>query len=129
VAWLYPGRSPDDVAAAWTGLGSVLVVITDGADGAAAYREGGPPLRRPGRPAEVVDTIGAGDAFTAAMLSGLARRDLCAPDALAAVSDADVTDVLDEAVLVSSLTCERAGADPPRISPGAGLPLTARDLV
>ena len=128
--WLYPGRSVDEVAFAWTELGAALVVVTDGADGAVAYRTGARPLRRPGRPVTVVDTIGAGDAFTAGMLSGLARRDLGVPARLAAISDPALTEVLDEAVLVSSLTCERAGADPPRAAPGAGpRPLTPADFV
>jgi len=26
-----------------------------------------------------------------------------------------MVDILDEAILISSLTCERAGADPPRV--------------
>jgi hypothetical protein len=38
--------------------------------------------------------------------------------------------VLDEAVLISSITCERAGADPPRLAhPDAGpRPLTPADF-
>jgi fructokinase len=107
------------------------VVVTDGADGATAYRAGTDPLRRPGRAVDVVDTIGAGDAFTAGLLSGLVRRDLHAPARVAEISDRALADVLDEAVLVSSITCERAGSDPPRIAtPGVGpRPLTAEDLL
>jgi fructokinase len=106
-------------------------VVTDGADGAIAYREGAAPLRRPGRAVEVVDTIGAGDAFTAGLLSGLLRRDVHHSERLAEMSDADVADVIDEAVLVSSLTCERAGADPPRLAKprSASRALTLEDFV
>jgi fructokinase len=77
-----------------------------------------------------VDTIGAGDAFTAGLLGALVRRGLDAPDDLAAMSDTALTEVIDEAVLVSSVTCERAGADPPRIStPAPGpRPLTLQDF-
>jgi fructokinase len=129
--WLYPSRTTDDVAEGWLELGPHVVVVTDGADGALVYRAAAAPLRRPGRPVEVVDTIGAGDAFTAGMLSALVRRDAHAPERLAALGDADLADVVDEAVLVSSLTCERAGADPPRLADlhlGAR-PLTAADFV
>jgi fructokinase len=49
------------------------------------------------------------------MLSGLMRRGLHAPARLAALPDAVLADILDEAVLISSVTCERAGADPPRL--------------
>jgi fructokinase len=112
--WLYPSRSVGDVARRWNGLGAALVVVTDGPHGATAYRKGADPLPRPGRRIRLVDTIGAGDAFSAGLLSGLVRRDLHAPERVAAISDTALIDTVDEAVLVSSLTCERAGADPPR---------------
>jgi fructokinase len=128
--WLYPSRSLDEVGADWNELGPALVVVTDGPDGAIAYRVGAPPLRRPGRAVALVDTIGAGDAFTAGLLSGLVRRHLHRPERMAAVSDAALVDVLDEAVLVSSVTCERAGADPPRLATRAigPRPLTVDDF-
>jgi fructokinase len=131
VEWLYPSCAVDEVGPRWLELGAGLVVITGGPDGATAYRDGAAPLRRPGRAVQVVDTIGAGDSFTAGLLSGLVRRDLHAPVRTAEISDAALADVIDEAVLVSSVTCERAGADPPRAAtPGAGLRrLTVEDLL
>lgn len=113
--WLYPDRGVDDVGTRWSELGPALVVVTDGPHGATAYRRGAAPLLRPGRPVVVVDTIGAGDAFTAGLLTGLARHGLHVGNRLAEVSDATLADVLDEAVLVSAMTCEREGADPPRL--------------
>jgi fructokinase len=129
--WLYPSDSVDAAAPRWNELGAALVVVTDGADGAIAYRRGAPPLRRPGRAITLADTIGAGDSFTAGLLSGLLRRDLDNPERVSAVPDAALVDVIDEAVLVSSMTCERVGADPPRAaSPGVGpRPLTVDDFV
>jgi fructokinase len=129
--WLYPSDSVDEIAPHWNELGASLVVITDGADGAIAHRAGAAPLRRPGRAAEVVDTIGAGDAFTAGLLGAMVRRGLHAPEHVAAMSETALAEVIDDAVLVSSVTCERAGADPPRLgapSPGSR-PLTAQDFV
>jgi fructokinase len=61
----------------------------------------------------VADTIGAGDAFASGLLSGIADAGALSPGAVAALSDADVADVLDRAVLVSAMTCRRSGADPP----------------
>jgi fructokinase len=129
--WLYPSRSVDDVARRWNDLGAALVVLTHGPDGAVAYRKGADPLPRPGRKIRLVDTIGAGDAFTAGLLSGLVRRELHAPERLAAISDAALIDTVDEAVLVSSLTCERAGADPPRVAASVTgpRPLASDDFV
>lgn len=131
IEWLYPEQSVDEIGARWNELGPTLLIVTDGADGAIGYRAGAEPLRRPGRPIQLVDTIGAGDAFTAGLLSGLVRRDLHHPERLATIDEAALVEVLDEAVLVSSLTCERAGADPPRAaSLGAGpRPLTEADFV
>jgi fructokinase len=115
LAWLYPELETDQVAARWTGLGPALVVVTDGADGASAYRRAGPPLRRPGRRVDVVDTIGAGDAFTAGLLTGLVRRRLHRDGRIEGISEGTLADIVDEAILVSAITCERLGADPPRL--------------
>jgi fructokinase len=113
--WLYPEIAPDDVATRWSRLGANLVVVTDGAEGATAYRGTRAPLHRPGRRVTVVDTIGAGDAFTAGLLTGLVRRRLHRNRRLEGISDGTLADIIDEAVLVSAITCEREGADPPRL--------------
>ena len=39
-----------------------------GADGCELIRSSGEPIHEPGVPANVIDTVGAGDAFTAAMV-------------------------------------------------------------
>ena len=120
--WLYPEIAPDDVAARWSRLGANLVVVTDGAEGATAYRGTRAPLHRPGRRVTVVDTIGAGDAFTAGLLTGLVRRRLHRNRRLAGISNGALADIIDEAVLVSAITCEREGADPPRLDELARVP-------
>jgi fructokinase len=110
VAWLYPGDRLDDVARRWLDLGATAVILTRGEDGAVAYRGDADPITRPGRPVQLVDTIGAGDAFTSGLLSALAGAGVHDADMLAG---ADLGAALDEAILVAALTCERAGADPP----------------
>jgi fructokinase len=129
--WLYPGGLEHAVTR-WLTLGTRLVVITDGADGAHAFRPGRPALNGRGHKAAVVDTVGAGDAFTAGLLSALVRRDLHIPEQLADTSDDALASTLDDAVLVSALTCERTGADPPtaatRPHHPADAPLTVADL-
>jgi fructokinase len=113
--WLYPELETGQVAGRWNALGPELVVVTGGADGATAYPRARPPVRRPGRPVHVIDTIGAGDAFTAGFLTGLVRRRLHRNGRIGGISDGTLADLLDEAILVSAITCERAGADPPRL--------------
>ena len=113
VAWLYPGTGIEQVSAHWIGLGAGIVVITDGADGAYLFRPGATPMHRPGRRVTVVDTVGAGDAFTAGLLDALLRSGLDSPDLVRRSSPAVLAAALDNAILISALTCERAGADPP----------------
>jgi len=113
--WLHPDLPVDDVAARWNELGAKLVVVTDGADGATAYRLARAPVRRPGRRVTVADTIGAGDAFTSGLLTGFVRRRLHRNGRLDEIADGTLADIVDEAVLVAAITCEREGADPPRL--------------
>jgi fructokinase len=65
---------------------------------------------------QVVDTVGAGDAFTAGLLTWLAEHGALAAGATADLDTVDVADWLDFANQVAALTCTRAGADPPRRS-------------
>lgn len=112
--WLYPGEDPVAAAARWAQAGPALVVVTLGGDGAVALAAGAEPVRRPAPPVTVVDTVGAGDAFSAGLLGALAERGVLGRgrDALAGL---DLPAVLDRACLVAALTCARAGADPPTL--------------
>ncbi|MBV9355907.1 MAG: carbohydrate kinase [Chloroflexi bacterium] len=119
LAWLYPGQAPADVAERWLGFGPGLTAITLGADGVVAVGVGAGRVWRPGRRVEVVDTVGAGDAFTAAMLHGLHGRDLLGATRrpmLRGLPAATLADVLDRAVQAAALTCSRRGADPPTLT-------------
>jgi fructokinase len=116
LGWLLPGVALESVAERWLASGPEVVVVTLGPDGVLAVAEGTGIVRRPGRRVKVVDTVGAGDSFTSALLAGLHRRGLLGLDrreALRAIDTATLGAVLDEAVLASALTCTRAGADPP----------------
>jgi len=115
VEWLYPGAALDQVAAGWLALGGGVVVITDGPDGAYGYTATS-QLHVSGRVIELVDTVGAGDAFTSGLLHGLLRRGINTPGLLRSASSAEVTGAMTDAVVVSALTCERVGADPPRLT-------------
>ena len=116
LAWLLPGREPEQVAEAWLAKGPAIVVITLGPAGLlAATRQAG-VLRHPGRAVDVVDTVGAGDACMAALLAGLHRRRLLGADrrtGLRAVDATTLADLADEAVMAAAITCTRPGADPP----------------
>jgi fructokinase len=132
IEWLYPDTPIERIAAHWLELGALLVVITDGPDGAHAFHSTAGSLSRPGRKAAVVDTVGAGDAFTAGLLGALLRHSLHTPQSLATAAPDVLTIAVDDAILVSALTCERLGADPPAALPRPHLPaqapLTSTDL-
>ena len=116
--WLYPDRRDEDVARDWLALGAPLVVVTRGGEGVfavTAHLE----LTRPATPADLVDTVGAGDSFTAGLLDGLGRADLLGGarrDDLARIDRSSLISVLDEAGLIASITCSRPGADPPTMA-------------
>jgi fructokinase len=110
LAHLYPGRPAEQTARSWLGFGPAAVVVTRGRDGALVVNRQ-PTISRPAPVVEVVDTVGAGDAFMSGLLDALWRRGRLAP---AAVAAAPWADVVDEAALVAAATCARAGANPPR---------------
>lgn len=112
---LDPDLAVDDVARALlAGERTRLVLLTRGPEGATAFSAQGEFHASP-RPVDVVDTVGAGDAFMAATLAQLA--DLDAFDHHAEDLPTDETALvrlLAGAVEVAALTCERRGANPPR---------------
>ncbi len=116
VAWLYPDQGPGGAAQRWLGLGATAVVITRGDEGADAYTPGGPALHRPARDVAVVDTVGAGDSFTAGLIASLIRRDRYEPARLARCPADELAAALDDAILVASHTIGRRGNDPPTLA-------------
>lgn len=114
LAWLYPDVPIGDVLRRWRELGPELVVVTDGSRGAHAIAATGASWTVPGRPVRLVDTVGAGDSFMAGLINALARDGGLAPAGGWAMPGPDrVRAAIEEASLVASLTCGRAGADPP----------------
>jgi fructokinase len=128
VSFLRPGLSLDDVARSWltpspAGAGPELVVITMGEQGAKAWHRDGRTLQRRARPVDVVDTVGAGDSFTAGLLAALRSSGWLSPRGLAALDDDALAGAIDYALAAAAITCSRAGADPPRrpeLPDGAG---------
>jgi fructokinase len=112
--WL--GLGPEEALEDWLGRGPAVVAVTLGGDGVLAGTPAGLRTRRPGVQVEVVDTVGAGDSFSAALLAGLHRRDLLGADrrpGLRALDGPALDALLDEAAAAAAITCSRRGADPP----------------
>ncbi len=110
---LYPGVPPAELASRWRAAGVAAVVLTRGGEGARAYLADGVLDVAP-VPATVVDTVGAGDSFQAALLAALAERGALSPAALRQLGADAWAAVLVFAARAAALTCARRGADLPR---------------
>lgn len=107
LAALYPTLAPEEAAEHLRSMGPRAVALTCG-DAGATWYAAGDPVTIAARPVPVVDTIGAGDTFAAAMI-----------DALWDDLDRDPAEVLTHAARAAAVTVSRAGADPPyRHEPG-----------
>jgi fructokinase len=112
--WIYPELGPEACAERLLARGVRLVVVTLGPDGALARTASG-SARVPSPPVDVVDTVGAGDAFGAALLRRLWESDALTADAVGALDDAALEDALRFGCAVAALQCSAAGAVPPTL--------------
>ena len=110
---LDPAADPDRLAAAWLDEGARIVVLTKGAGGAALWTRTG-RVDHPGFPVEVVDTVGAGDAFQAALLCRLDEAgQLTAARDVGPMADDEAGRLLAFACNAAARSCARRGADFP----------------
>ena len=125
LAWLDPDRPPAAAARALLERGPAVVLLTRGAQGATVVAAAGDTPIAPVA-AEVVDTIGAGDAFGGAFLAWWVSRDLGRGDL---GHDDLVVEAARFAAAVAARTVAEAGASPPRLAPqAAGRPLAVNSL-
>lgn len=106
--WIAPNSDPLKIASSWSQLGPDLVVLTKGANGACAFRNGVCIANLPGIKTQVIDTVGAGDTLMAWLVAEL-------------VEAADnqrfnagfVENALRKAIKAAAITCSRSGCNPP----------------
>ncbi len=110
LAWIYPGVAYETAAGQILDQGVAIVVVTLGAKGAFGLHRGA-QVHVEAPHVEVVDTIGAGDAFGAAFLAWLHDHSAIHPDPC--LETEELRAALDFACLAGAITCTRAGADPP----------------
>jgi len=112
--FLYGGSDCAGRAKSFIEAGASLVVITRGIDGAQAWhgKAGMVEVRAP--TVAVVDTIGAGDSFQAALLFALRALGRIGAEALMEMNPDELGRALTFASICAAFTCGRAGADPPR---------------
>lgn len=116
-AVLAPGLSLSDAAAFFLKPagqpGPRAVVVTRGGLGATVYRYGKEPIDVSAPKVEVVDTIGAGDTFAAALSVGLLEQGIEHAHQLGELPDESWRRTLRFAVTAAALNCMREGANPP----------------
>jgi fructokinase len=113
--WIDPNRTLEEIANTWLDLGPSIVAVTMGERGAFAVCAQG-TVRVAARPVDVVDTVGAGDAFMTGLIDALWSLGLLGADRRAELTGIGLdtlNGVLQTAVLSSALTVARAGADLP----------------
>ena len=109
IAWLYPGRPQEEVAAEWLSMGVDLVVITLGSEGLLGITRQG-SVTVPGVKITVADTVGAGDTVGAILVESIVKYGL---DELVGTT---LEKTLSRAAHAAAITCSRAGANPPTLS-------------
>jgi fructokinase len=113
--WIDPDCAPEQTARTWLASGPRIVAVTMGERGSMAFCAAG-EARVAAMPIQVVDTVGAGDAFMVGLLDALWGLGLLGAGRRAALGriglDA-LTAALEAAGLLSALTVARAGADLP----------------
>jgi fructokinase len=112
LAWIWPGRSVDSVAAELIDNGVEAVIVTKGAEGCEIFTPMWSETRQ-GVRADVVDTVGAGDTFTGAILCGLHERDVVTRNSLRSLEKSAFLEIADTALLAAAIVCRRQGANPP----------------
>jgi len=113
--WIDPEHEPEQTARGWLAAGPAIVAMTMGDRGARAWCASG-EARVAARPVRVVDTVGAGDAFTVGLLDALWGLGVLGAGRradLAGIGLDALTDALRAGALSSALTLGRAGADLP----------------
>jgi fructokinase len=112
LAWLAPDGHFEAIAADWLDKGAQLIILTRGAEGATVVsRDHSATI--PGVDVEVVDTIGAGDTFSAATLARLDADGLLDKAAIARLDADQLGAILAHAAAAAAITASRPGADPP----------------
>lgn len=114
LAWIYDSPFDRGIVAHILNCGAKLVLVTQGSQGSlAATRHAFASAEAV--PVRVVDTIGAGDTFHAAVLSFLDSNNWTTAKDLENLSSAQLERILRFASAAAAMDCMREGAEPPTL--------------
>jgi fructokinase len=108
-----PDASPVALADEWLKRGTATVVVTRGAEGARVYTHGNAEKAVAAPSVDVVDTVGAGDSFLSGFLASFHHAGRLNREGLRDLLQ--LRRAIDFAVAAAAITCQRHGADLPRL--------------
>jgi fructokinase len=112
--WLDPKQPPEELAHHWITLGAKVVVITKAENGVSLLLPSGESISLSAETVDLVDTIGAGDTFAAALLTQLLEKGYLTKKGVRPNIDlAHWKEILKNCLSTSAITCSRKGANPP----------------
>ena len=100
-------------------MGSRLVAVTLGADGAEVFTKRENVIKKISAPAfhlPIVDTIGAGDSFHGAFLSWLEEHGRMSRKALDTLNENEIREALLFSNKAAAIVCSKKGAEPPTLA-------------
>jgi fructokinase len=111
--WIFSNDNPKDSAINIIKSGASLVFVTLGKNGAFVVNKKHEIIEVPAKEIEVIDTIGAGDTFAAALITQLLENSWINENELEKLKTTDLTAILTNCALAATITCSRQGANPP----------------
>lgn len=112
VTWI-TGKTDLAVAARkWLNAGAKVVVVTRGENGVEVFTKG-LSFKQPSISVKVVDTVGAGDTFTAGFLASLQKAGKLNKAAVSYLDETSLRNAVTYAARAAAITVSRAGANPP----------------
>ena len=120
IEWLYdlePDSDLTQIINSWINNTNKIVLLTRGSQGTRIYRNN-ETVDVPARKITVVDTVGAGDTFIAHLLGQLEENNYLGGnplEKLASLPTDQLAQYVKTAGIAASITCERAGCEPPTL--------------
>ena len=110
--WMTGGTDGEAFAGNAIERGAKIVVLTRGAEGAVGFTRNC-RCEVEGYPVKIADTVGAGDTFSAGLLTALWRAGRLSKPAIAGLDEGTLRAALRFATRAAAITVSRPGADPP----------------
>ena len=111
--WIFETNNFKDCAKNLIDNGTAIVIITSGKNGAWVITSDKNEIEIPAQNIQVIDTIGAGDTFSAAFLAQLINQDVTSLQKLKTLEKTALEVMLNNCAHAAGITCSRQGANPP----------------